>query len=361
MARHIGGFVGFSTDPTNTINSAGAEGIWDMVQQNFYILADKWPRYSQTVPVSATGGTIVTSPTHKYHVFASTGELTWTGPSNAGGYIDVLMVAGGGGSGAPLGAGGGAGGVVTYDNFLFGSPIIITVGGGGAAATPTNTPASGSPGRRGGDTTFNGSGVLITARGGGGGARYDATSVGTDQTPGGSGGGRPSSIPGGGESLGTSTQSTYNSTLLPISGFAQYGNPGGQAYPGDPYSNGGGGSGTAGSGGNPSDGGAGRAFPAFPGPLFSPAIPAPSITEIAPQGYFGGGGGGGGRSSSGIGGVGGGGNGGGRPGAPPSFGTGENGFANTGGGAGGGQYTTIDPNGLAVGGSGVCIIRYPLS
>lgn len=361
MARHIGGFVGISTEPTNTINSGGGGGIWDMVQQNFYILRDKWPRYSAIVPASVTGGTVVTSPTHTYHVFSSSGELTWTGPNSAGAYIDILMVAGGGGAGAPLGAGGGGGGVVNYTDFLIGSPVTITVGGGGAAASPTGTPATGSPGRRGGNTIFNGAGVLITAIGGGGGARYDATiPADTDQTPGGSGGGRPSSVPDGGASLGIGTQTTNNSLYISIPGFSQYGNPGGQSFPGDPYGNGGGGSGAAGvggPGGTPSNGGAGQAFPSFPGPIFSPAIPAPSITEIGPQGYFAGGGGGGGRSSSGTGGVGGGGNGGGKPGAPPLAGTGENGFTNTGGGAGGGQYTSAEPF-LATGGSGVCIIRY---
>ena len=63
----------------------------------------------------------------------------------------------------------------------------------------------------------------------------------------------------------------------------------------------------------PANGGAGRANPALPGPIFSPIMPGPWVTAVAPQGYFAGGGGGAGytprdpANTSGSGGVGGGG------------------------------------------------------
>ena len=48
---------------------------------------------SRTGKVVATGGTITTDDTYRYHTFTGLGTFTVT----AGGYIDALVIAGGGG------------------------------------------------------------------------------------------------------------------------------------------------------------------------------------------------------------------------------------------------------------------------
>ena len=62
---------------------------------------------SRDVPISATGGTIVTSGGFKYHTFTSSGTFA---VSAGTGDIEVLMVAGGGGGGRGHARSGGGGG-----------------------------------------------------------------------------------------------------------------------------------------------------------------------------------------------------------------------------------------------------------
>ena len=54
-------------------------------------------------PITATGGTVVTSGGYKYHTFTSNGTLTVT----TGGNVEVMLVAGGGGVTGDQGQGGG--------------------------------------------------------------------------------------------------------------------------------------------------------------------------------------------------------------------------------------------------------------
>jgi len=368
MVRNIGNFIGFSTSPQAIVNSGGASGIFDLIQQVYFKRLAKWPDSTVIAPPQVTGGTVVTDSGYKYHVFLSPGTLVDNTPITTSSEIEVLMVAGGGGAGAPLGAGGGGGGVVHHTQLLIQGDSTITVGSGGVGASPTVTPAVGAPGGRGGDSTVTlTNGIVLTAMGGGGGGRYDYSPEEQGvSNQGGSGGGQPtteSPEPFMEITSGVGLQPTLNTVYQGTAGFNQYGNPGGVVIApygsSDPYGKSGGGAGSAGTAANPGAGGAGQPFPAFAGPKF-PMIPAPSRSEIGPTGLYGGGGGAGGRTTSGPGGPGGGGNGAGLPGAaPPSFlGTGEPGYQYTGGGGGGGRYTTVSPLGLATGGSGIVIFRY---
>ena len=75
----------------------------------------------------ATGGTITTDSTYRYHTFTGLGTFT----ISTSGFIDALVISGGGTSGN-AGSGGGAGGVLTFTNQLI-QPATYTVmiGAGG--------------------------------------------------------------------------------------------------------------------------------------------------------------------------------------------------------------------------------------
>ena len=312
-------------------------------------------RTNRFIPFSATGGTTTTPGNgYKYHIFTSSGSFI-VADSTSIATVDILIVAGGGGAGSPLGAGGGAGGVVTHSQLPVSvTTYPITVGGGGAGSS-ASAPQSGPAGFQGTPSVAFG----MTAAGGGGGGPFDGTVPNLPDMSGGSGGGgRTYSPPFTG---GTGTQPTFNAPFVPNPQFFQYGNPGASS-PGntDPLGKGGGGAGSAGV--NPPysagqiTGGSGQPFPTFAAPLISPAIPAPSASEIGPTGLFGGGGAAGSRSTPTLCGPGGGGD------AGPGW-NGQPGFQNTGGGAGGGFYSPSSPTGpntppSASGGSGVVIIRY---
>ena len=293
-----------------------------------------------------SGGLMTENGGYMYHTFIQPGSFT-AGSVTA---IDLLAVGGGGAGGSYYGAGGGGGGVVTWLNVPLTNvyTLGITIGDGGANTSPGTN--NGAPG---GDTTVSGWSTMpqvLTAKGGGGGSPNSAQ-------PGGSGGGR-GAVPGNG-SGGTGIQPQQNTHLTPLSGFNQYGQPGGNYTVGSTGYKpaGGGGAGQAGesvpnatSGGG--YGGNGVSIPEFRGadiPVLAPVVP-----RMGPNGqYYGGGGSAGPYSGTpGAGGYGGGGTG--NPPADDSLNRGADYL----GGGGGGRHGATQPSQPTQGGNGVVIIRY---
>ena len=308
--------------------------------------------------ITATGGTIATTPcgNFKTHTFTGPGTFTVSCAGNAAGSnsIEYLVVAGGVGAGGPnRRGGGGAGGLrfaaptfapLSYPAKPLAGPAALPVTATGypvtvgAGATGSNSPTP-NPGS---NSVFAGTTTITSA--GGGGAWTQTPSAGTPPEaggPGGSGGGGYGCGPGG----------TGNTP--PVS--PAQGTNGGQGGPGGSVSGGGGGGAIAAGENQDGDncgavGGAGGGFPAGFG----------NNGESCGSFYYFAGGGGGGTdgapsSNIGAGGVGGGGRGGYGGSAPAHEGT--NGTANTGGGGGGGgQMPSCGP--VANGGSGIVIIRY---
>lgn len=294
-----------------------------------------------------TGGTVSDAGGYRYHTFLTPGNFIVGGVSQ----IDILAVGGGGAGGSYYGSGGGAGGVVVWENASLTNVdlLVITIGDGGHNTSPgTNVGANGV------DTTVEGWSTqpqVLTAKGGGGGSPSGVSS-------GGSGGGR-GSVPGNGPG-GTGIQPQQNTHLTPLSGFNQYGNPGGSYTVGSTGYKpaGGGGAGQAGesvpnatSGGG--YGGNGIQVPQFPGsniPSLSPVVP-----RMGPNGlYYGGGGSAGpyGGPTPGAGGYGGGGMG--HAPADDSLNRGVDGL----GGGGGGRHPASESSMPTEGGNGIVIIRY---
>jgi len=256
-----------------------------------------------------TGGSVadveIAGTVYRVHTFTSSDDLdiVVAPPS-----VDVLVVAGGGGGGGSNGGGGGAGRFVEDTVSLGAGTYAVTVGAGGTGGVGASLPDA--LGGKGGDSSID---TIVVAEGGGGGSNGAGAT-------GGSGGGSSDHPP------------------APAGTGAGFGNAGGVGN--DPWSGsfspgGGGGAGAAGQNGvngKAGDGGAGL----------------PSSITGATTYYAGGGGGGGGTGSVGEGGIGGGGRGGG--GAAQ---------VNTGGGGGGQAGNSGAPAGA--GGSGIVIVRYPIS
>jgi hypothetical protein len=281
---------------------------------------------SQPTPMVATGGTItnitVSGIPYRVHTFTTLGTSTFS-ISDLGtlGKIEYLLVAGGGGgagsgsTGSGPRGGGGAGGMLTDTELplpISGTgnyTVVIGDGGAGGSNSGENNGANGQ------NSSF---GTLVAIGGGGGGTYYNS-GTGTGLS-GGSGGG-----------------SAYN--FFEAAGTQLQGNHGRGDADGAGGGGGAGGPGNTKSGsGDGGDGGIGRVS---------------SITGSAVY-YAGGGGAGGypfGNSNWGAGGLGGGGRG--------SAGgqTSVAGTPNTGGGGGAGGSSSAG----AKGGSGIFIIRYPLS
>jgi hypothetical protein len=265
--------------------------------------------------VKATGGTIICAGGYAYHTFTSTGSFL---PNQQIKGAEILAVAGGGGSsGAGPSAPGGAGGVL-YSNlitFNAGTTYTALVGAGGAVGS-------------------NGANSVVNS--------FVAIGGGTGFATGGSGGG------------------TWAAT--PISGTVGQGNAGGAGvtHSGPDYEVTGGGGGAGGVGGTGVYGQAGAGGVGTSNYTVWHAITGTGVLSNGVYYIAGGGGGNGDRGSSaaGAGGVGGGGAGGSSGGGAATGGT-----TNTGGGAGGAGYNyPPNTNGAgAAGGSGLIIVRYPLS
>ena len=286
-------------------------------------------------PIDASGGDSTEEITingivYKIHAFTSTGSNTFT--VNSVGTVDTiecLIVAGGGGGGASRGGGaggggGGGGGLIFKTVDVSPGSYTISVGSGGSRGSPNVD----ERGNNGGNSSAFGE----TAIGGGGGAR------GSSGLNGGSGGGSGSQINNGG--AGTSGQGNDG-------GATGYGGSGGD----DNRGSGGGGAGDAGGGGSDNnrggDGGAGLSFVNKFG------------TNYGENGDFAGGGGGGianndSQRRKGYGPSGGG------DGSAVNGTAADNGIANTGGG-GGGQAGRASGSAPGNGGSGIVLIRYPIS
>ena len=328
------------------------------------------------VLVVASGGVKVVNGNDVYHVFLggngpdyaanSISEETFTITSGTISSAEILVVAGGGGA-APDGSGGGGAGAAYHaaNVPLPASSIPITIGERGGVPEGVS--------QDGGDTTFG----PLTAQGGG------AGKDGSNGNPGGSGGG------GGGPN----TPNGGSATASPVTAFGvtftAYGNAGAGNPVGNDGGSGGGGAGNPGNARSTKAGGAGgdgRAFPAFPGPVISPALPTaarPSVdpnyggtawptatdnpvelksawqTATGPTGLFGGGGGGGAYfpvTTRAEGGPGGGGSG---ASTGPTTGPGYAfpGLDYTGGGGGGATSSSAQSPGRP-GGRGVVIIKY---
>lgn len=296
-------------------------------------------------PVSVTGGTQTVVGDYRFVEFRYGEPGTFTIDSGTATDCVVLLVGGGASGGAQVGGGGGGGGVIFRNDAVFNpGTYTYTIGDGGASVAIPGPGQNGPKGNNGVDSTLTfGSGnpqgpFTFRAKGGGAGGGYAPPPQAAN--PGGSGGGAGGSPSTG---KGNSTQPIQTNP-----GFTQYGNPGGNAYPGDWGGGGGGGAGGAGSNGP----GANNGGPGGDGVNFA-EIP----TSFGDAGYFGGGGGGcrnGTLGTAGDGGSGGGGQGSGNEDNPrPTV----DGQEHTGGG-GGGTRDNI-PIGSGEGGTGVLIIRVP--
>jgi hypothetical protein len=290
-------------------------------------------------PEDLSGGLQVTTATHHYHVFTSSGTFT-----ASGGYktVELLMV---GGGGAGWWGGGGCAQIV-HDTFVLPLGEISVVIGAGGATDSTPTPYD----REGNITSLqygDDNTVLIYAGGGGAGATASSNTLYRATTGHGGGGGGSHSLNSLNCRPGAAGTKTVYDTYGAVVRYGQYGFSGGttsgDGLRGNIVSAGGGGASAVGSNVNSghgagASGGAGTAdFNSWLQDISSVA----SIGEDDGTGtlYICGGGGGNGYNKgnrAGGGGLGGGGNG-----ASP-------GDANTGGGGGGG----------ATGGSGFVIIRY---
>jgi hypothetical protein len=270
------------------------------------------------IPIQATGGNLITEVfdgdrLYRVHTFNSVGSSNFV-VSNPGSEKEVeYLIVAGGGAGASTNAngatgGGGAGGVLTS---LGGSPLSVEaesysviVGGGGSSATLNVRGGSG------GNSSF--AGIVAVGGSGGGAASAERNSL-----LGGSSGGAGKSG-GTGAAAGAATAGQGNQGSNSNSGL------------GTNISGGGGGAGSASV--NSTAGGAGR----------NVSITGSNVVY---------GGGGGGRSGSG-------GSGGGGAGASDANATnGTNGL----GGGGGGTFRSSGTRLGGNGGSGVVIVRYPIT
>ena len=298
------------------------------------------------VSATTSGGLETESGGYKYHAFIEPGSFT-VGPVTA---IDILAVGGGGAGGSYYGAGGGGGGVVTWLNVSLVNvyQLDIAIGDGGANTSPGTN--NGAPG---GDTTVSGWSTMpqvLTAKGGGGGSP-------NAQQPGGSGGGR-GSVPGNGQG-GVGIQPQQNTHLTPLSGFNQYGQPGGSYTVGSTGYKpaGGGGAGQAGQSVSSSDtgggyGGYGVSIPEFRGsdiPILAPVVP-----RMGPNGQYYGGGGSAGPYGGTPGSAGYGGGGSGNPPVDDALNRGADYL----GGGGGGRHGATQGSQPTQGGKGIVVIRY---
>ena len=333
---------------------AGPAAYWKFDEGTGIVAHDSIMASSVDAP-SGTGGTISQLNGYWIHTFTSSGTFT---PAPTMSTVEMLVVAGGGGGGMDMGGGGGGGGVISSTiSVLPNTAMSVVVGSGG-----TGAPAGGTNGQpsahqftisatAGGNSTFGG----LTAIGGGyGGSSYQ------DYTP-------NYALGGAGGSGGGASGYTPSRVVAGGAGTAGQGYRGGNSYGNGAYcGGGGGGAGGAGTDGNVPNGGPGVA------------------NSILGTTYYWGGGGGGNNhnvgTTPGNGGSGGGGGGtqyagaGGLPGdsgisigAPGGYGYSNNpgapggaGGANTGGGGGGGTHYNSNNKG-GDGGSGIVVIKYPVT
>jgi hypothetical protein len=271
--------------------------------------------------VKATGGTLTVAGGYAYHTFTSTGSFL---PSQKITGAEVVCIAGGAGGAGTLGGGGGAGGLLysSSQTLNAGNSYTALIGSGGSGGATQNEGSSGS------NSVFS---SLIAIGGGGGGRGGSPANAGRS---GGSGGGAYAT-----GAVGTGTTGQGNNGGTGVS-----------------MENSGGGGGAGAVGGNatttvPGVGGIGTSTYTTWHSITSTGVLSGGVYYIA-----GGGGGGGFSYTGGAGGIGGGGAGG-----VSTGGAGTAGTANTGGGGGAASYNNSTQYTGGAGGSGLIIIRYPLS
>jgi hypothetical protein len=287
--------------------------------------------YGVSNGVKATGGTLTVAGGYAYHTFTSTGSFL---PNQRIKGAEILCVAGGGGGGSDRAGGGGAGGVLysSSQTLNAGTSYTALVGSGGAAG------ASG-----GSNAGVNGTNSVLSttiAIGGGFGSGGSNGNGGAGGSGGGAGGSQSVNFPVGGTAVSGQGNAGGNGVYQPANNNVGAG--------------GGGGAGAAGTSGTTVAGAGGVGTATY---TTWHAITGTGVLSSGAY-YVAGGGGGGansgqGSGSNGAGGIGGGGAGG-------TSGAGTAGAANTGGGGGGGSNVGGQRAGAA-GGSGLIIIRYPVS
>jgi len=308
------GFTSNSCSDTNPITSITIDGY---NTPRTLLSGSTFTLYGISNGVKATGGTLTVAGGYAYHTFTSTGSFI---PSQKITGAEYLVIAGGGGGSINEAGGGGAGGLLNPVSQTLNSGTVYTalVGSGGATA--------GTNGVRGSSSIFS---TFTTVGGGGGGNGGVAGASGGS----GGGGGAYGSNAGGTPTVGQGYAGGIGSV---INGGAGGGGGAGQIGTNGTAT-------TAGNGGN--------------GLIFNSWGSVTGTGELVGGVYYYAGGGGGGaftNSTQSRGGYGGGGAGG--AGTPT---TGTAGTANTGGGGGGGGTGGTIVGGA--GGSGLIIIRYPLS
>jgi hypothetical protein len=319
------------------------------------------------IPITATGGTVLPQVYDegrywRVHAFTNVGstnfQVTDIGTEAT---IEYLVVGGGGSGGSDMGGGGGAGGYLAGSTQVAVATYSATVGAGGSG---NNAGVGARRGFEGGNSSFVGTGVNLVSFGGGGGAsNHDrdnnpAGGVNNGQTVG-SGGG--ASGGGGTSQSGAGITGLYGGSRWGTGTVGQ-GNRGGIGggfwYPG-----GGGGSAGVGSS-NAASGGAGTYNNILGQDYYWAAGGGGSNYSVYQENRGGIGGGGGGAQNNfdnrGIRGL----NaatqgGGGAPGTQANT-PGGNAGANTGSGGGGGAHYNINNFGGS-GGSGIVVVRYPIT
>jgi len=253
---------------------------------------------------STTGGVITEAGGYRYHTFNSSSVFNIVGDSNLN--IEYLLVAGGGAGGSSAvslggGGGGGAGGMLTGSVLLSPGSYTIIIGAGGVGNNSNY-------GGNGENSEFLGH-LQLTAIGGGGGGYGGNNPSSSTGRNGGSGGG--------GGYRGYATENNYGS------GTSGQGNRGGGVQGGSASGGGGGGKGGVGLSNTGSGGGTG-------------GLGGPGELWLDGNTYAVGGQGGEASNENNV-----------------------NAPANTGNG-GAGTYSAANGNVAYNGGSGICIIRYPI-
>jgi hypothetical protein len=309
-----------------TVYSGFLAGLWSntaaITSVNFtcdgsFATGSTFTLYGVSNGVKATGGTLTVAGGYAYHTFTSTGSFL---PSQKITGAEVLIVAGGGGGSVNEAGGGGAGGLLNpvSQTLNAGNTYTAAIGAGGATAS-TN-------GVRGSSSIFS---TFTTVGGGGGGNGGVAGASGGSGGGGGAYGSNAGGTPTVGQGFAGGIGSVINGGAAGGGGAGEIGTNGTAT--------------TAGNGGN--------------GLIFNSWGSVTGTGQLVGGVYYYAGGGGGGAftgSTQSRGGYGGGGAGGA---GTPTVGTA--GTANTGGGGGGGGTGGTIVGGA--GGSGIIIIRYPLS
>jgi hypothetical protein len=245
---------------SGTVNLLSTTGYFSASGQNSQmelacLASDEYRLYGdilQSVPTTATGGTIIPDSAYYIHSFTSSGTFQ-VSSANQDATVDILMVAGGGSGGAGTGGGGGAGGLIYIESYPISvGSYTVTIGAGG-----TNDDVA--TGTSGSDTIFTNGARTLTALGGGAGGASETGNLTYAASNGGSGGGAQGYYSGN-NTPGTATQASSVSDGISTYAGSGFGNSG--ATPtGIPNGSGGGGGGAGASATNgSSNGGAGKQY-----------------------------------------------------------------------------------------------------